>query len=493
MGMLKSIRIQNFKCFEDSANIEIKPLTILCGINSSGKSSILKSLLMLKQSYENIQVTNSATLNGKYTNNGSMNDVIYNQKGDTFSVTTSFVFHEPPVYKKGSNLRLDKQNIAVFKELAKLLKLGKFPGEIFMSVALEIANIEEMNTSSNVIKRIEVGINSSSMKPLKIILQKSRDMSNRDYTIELYNFINTKDNIETDNIEFLKLDGCACYFEGMKLVNIYKENWKYANIFSDIYSIMRCVARAYSSIKHISPLRVEPSRYNIYDEECLNIGENGENVVQVIESMKKRIINVISPPINDRLSIAQKTFNFYDVFRLWTEYIGIRNITTQVDKELLKLSIDKHNIADTGFGVSQVLPIVVEGLLLQDSQTLLIEQPEIHLHPKMQMNITDFLIASTMGNKNIIIETHSDHIINRVVRRIMEDKSDTLKNRIVIYFIDKDIETGKSKIAGSIEINKYKGIVNAPEEFFSQFASETEKIVSIAFNNLKENNFKFED
>ena len=66
MGMLKSITLENYKCFKEETTIDIAPLTVLCGVNSSGKSSILKSLLMLKQSYENVDATNQMTFNGKY-------------------------------------------------------------------------------------------------------------------------------------------------------------------------------------------------------------------------------------------------------------------------------------------------------------------------------------------------------------------------------------------------------------------------------------------
>lgn len=68
--MLKSISLENYKCFKNKTDIDIAPLTVLCGVNSSGKSSILKSLLMLKQSYENTLSFNEITFNGKYVDNG---------------------------------------------------------------------------------------------------------------------------------------------------------------------------------------------------------------------------------------------------------------------------------------------------------------------------------------------------------------------------------------------------------------------------------------
>lgn len=91
MGMLKSISLENYKCFKDKTTIDIAPLTVLCGVNSSGKSSILKSLLMLKQSYENGSTLNSLSLNGKYTNNGLFKDTVYSHKEKSFTISNKFL------------------------------------------------------------------------------------------------------------------------------------------------------------------------------------------------------------------------------------------------------------------------------------------------------------------------------------------------------------------------------------------------------------------
>ena len=78
-------------------------------------------------------------------------------------------------------------------------------------------------------------------------------------------------------------------------------------------------------------------------------------------------------------------------------------------------------IADVGFGVSQLLPILVLGIRSDESSLLLLEQPEIHLHPKLQANLADFLLTLAEQGRRLIVETHSDHFINRLRRRIAED------------------------------------------------------------------------
>jgi len=101
--------------------------------------------------------------------------------------------------------------------------------------------------------------------------------------------------------------------------------------------------------------------------------------------------------------------------------------------------------ADVGFGVSQVLPILVE-LSARSESLLLIEQPEIHLHPAMQSELADLLIESIdeagRGNQ-IIAETHSEHIMLRVQRRIREHSLDA--DQVAVLYVDQD-ESGRAYI-----------------------------------------------
>jgi predicted ATPase len=98
----------------------------------------------------------------------------------------------------------------------------------------------------------------------------------------------------------------------------------------------------------------------------------------------------------------------------------------------------------------------------------LIENPEIHLHPKLQAEIADLLIFALKNDRKIIVETHSEHIINRMRLRIKEDKS--LKKRINIYFFEKHEDASGYQ---EIEVD-YDGRINYwPEEFFDQSYYDT--------------------
>ena len=168
-----------------------------------------------------------------------------------------------------------------------------------------------------------------------------------------------------------------------------------------------------------------------------------------------------------------------DSIQKWLSYFDLGTVEI-TGKEIVRLNISGHNIVDVGFGVSQILPIITQGLNMQKEETFILEQPEIHLHPKMQMKMADFILSLALSEKNVIAETHSDHIINRLCRRIMEN--DELRNIVNIYFIDKD-ENG-NVMYELVNIDKVDGITIENENFFYQFASETEKIVDVGYKNM---------
>jgi predicted ATP-dependent endonuclease of OLD family len=94
------------------------------------------------------------------------------------------------------------------------------------------------------------------------------------------------------------------------------------------------------------------------------------------------------------------------------------------------------SIRDVGFGLSQVLPVLLQGLLADEGDTVLIEQPELHLHPRLQAELADLFIVSAFGDpdadcsKTFIIETHSEHLLLRLMRRMRETSRGTLQDGI---------------------------------------------------------------
>jgi predicted ATPase len=95
-----------------------------------------------------------------------------------------------------------------------------------------------------------------------------------------------------------------------------------------------------------------------------------------------------------------------------------------------------HALADSGFGYSQVLPIIARGLLMGLGGTLVVEQPEVHLNPALQIRISEFFISLVRVGKQVVIETHSEHIVNYLRVRAAEDISGEISEASMILYID---------------------------------------------------------
>ena len=178
----------------------------------------------------------------------------------------------------------------------------------------------------------------------------------------------------------------------------------------------------YAGIKYIAPLRNEPSRIYTISQDKNDVGLYGEFTPQTIYFNKDNNLKYLQPPQNDIFTFHKEDTTFINHLNSWCNYLGIDNIVFNENdeyKEVLKIKIGESNFVDVGFGVSQILPILTTGLLMKQNESLILQQPEIHLHPKMQMNFADFILGLAYTQKNIIIETHSDHIINRLLRRLI--------------------------------------------------------------------------
>jgi predicted ATP-dependent endonuclease of OLD family len=135
-----------------------------------------------------------------------------------------------------------------------------------------------------------------------------------------------------------------------------------------------------------------------------------------------------------------------------------------------------ESLADVGFGISQFLPIIVADLQLSDNSTLIMSQPEIHLHPSVQANLGDYLVKQVKErNKNYIVETHSEYLLNRM--RLLIVKGEIQPEDVAVYYFENSIKDGS--VAHRIEFTKDGRILNAPKGFFETYMIDT---MDIALN-----------
>ncbi len=133
-------------------------------------------------------------------------------------------------------------------------------------------------------------------------------------------------------------------------------------------------------------------------------------------------------------------------------------------------------LSSVGVGVSQLLPVLVLCLLAEPGSVILLEQPELHLHPALQQRLADFFIAMVKSGRQLIVETHSEYMVSRLRRRIVEDPDDDLLDIAKVVFAERDQETGLSSYR-EVELSPYGAIEEWPAGFFDQAAEEERAII----------------
>lgn len=521
--MIKKLQLEYFKGFEDTQQLDLKPLTILSGVNSCGKSTIIQSILMLKQTFERQSLYRTTLLNGQYVHLGSFEDVIHNKESNNivkikFEVNPFKNVRKPPngmdprTYLRPSlrDINFGDRRIQRDGNRERILEIEfglKLPEKSKKSPIVENYTIKA-KTKFEDSTEFDEGL---------IIKFKRKEKDN--YIIQWKNtilppFYGYKKIPIPSNIKEYFCPVCKhkhySYSENGKkhyskyyafegsferkvsffnmipeiILNSEKdENEPSIHILRPIRLIREILQNIFENINYIGPLREEPSRRYIYEEEYFDIGNRGENApfILAIEGDKK-----IHPYyfFNSTLEKWEKVVG--DSLKAgvikWLNYMEISNTyDLKSQEEILRLYLptksDKEvnvTLADVGFGVSQILPILVEGLRIKPNQMLILEQPEIHLHPKLQMQLADFFISMILSGRKILIETHSDHIINRIVRRIIENKENKIISKTNILFF----EVGdKGSVPIKVKIDSDLGIVNWPKGFFDQSADEKKIII----------------
>lgn len=237
------------------------------------------------------------------------------------------------------------------------------------------------------------------------------------------------------------------------------------------------------NVKYLGPLRDEPKA--IYPLEgyadSTDVGFKGENTAAVLEIHKNTKINYIpsSEFLGNNEVKKSKNETLQNAVLDWLIYLGVASNYKTSDKgklghELTVSTDSSDNFQDlthVGVGVSQVLPILVLSLLANSDSTLIFEQPELHLHPKVQTRLADFFISLNILDKQCIVETHSEYLINRLRYLVAISEGDSLAKNSILYFVEKENSLSTYK---EIRINKYGVIKDWPKGFFD----ESEKLAS---------------
>lgn len=441
---MKAIRLQRFKAFEDSGWIEFKPLTLLFGYNSAGKSSILQALLMLKQSLQNPATEVPFVFSSdKGVDLGAFEDVIYQHRIDHRKPMIISLRIEMPEYE---HLLQQNHEISGKNNIDKN-QVSSSSKKDLLEYSVEIS----YNQKQRFIDVVGFSINEANKK---VILNMKKDAPGENakavYYSDYYDVANRKIPVVWYNF----------------LPHV-KSDEQLESLTKITELLLEKVRNVIEKVVNIGPVRDKPQRTMLFTgEKPASVGIGGEDTFKLLYS--------------DRYS--NKSRNLDKKINKWLCNYGYKFEWKMVKSNLgqfvlNELETDKKNgianIVDVGFGISQVLPIAVQLYVMDENGILLIEQPEIHLHAKAQADLADLFIDAVIdGNKCILIETHSENLLLRLRRRIAENKIKS--NEVGIYYISR--QNGTSKVT-PMDLNEYGDIEKMPEDFKNFFLDDFNDIM----------------
>jgi predicted ATPase len=222
-----------------------------------------------------------------------------------------------------------------------------------------------------------------------------------------------------------------------------------------------------------------------------DIGLHGEHTAAVFHNFQHSQVQYIPSLAFTDVRVAQtpKGVSLREAVFDWLTYLDVATKIETKDEgkfgHALAVSLSSemsHDLTHVGVGVSQILPIVVMCLLANRETTFVLEQPELHLNPKVQTRLGDFFLSMSLLGKQCLIETHSEYLINRLRFRAAAAPSDSLSKLMALYFVEK--RHGATAYR-NVKINEFGAIVDWPAGFFDQSQREVEDILLAATRKAK--------
>ncbi|MDB9514496.1 AAA family ATPase [Kamptonema animale CS-326] len=498
---MDSIRVERLRCLGDTGHIQLKPITVLLGQNSSGKSSFLRILPLLKQSVE-LRTIEPILWFGRLVDFGNFDDA--HQTGGEGSIAFSFNFKLESsnygintdfvdlIFSEGAKI-LNTLNITLSLQVSKYKnKEATRTSKIFLQIEdskieLEFGEDDYLTkfwvNSFNVLNVLNLGDKYFSSKfninfLLPTITEKEQKKEYEFNKSFLYSqILNTyvfrlpalfkalTDKIEETIHPKTKLENIIKMVLSFGLgnsENMLKDiqqntfagkSWKSKTqewtietkefkelrdiiiAFAISFIIEKCdeiLANFSKNISYIGPVRATAVRYYRYQGLAVDeVDSQGNNLAMFLRNLNQSQMQSFSAWTLDN-------FGFNPSIKSSIDHISLTICSKDSDKDL--------NIADTGFGFSQILPVITQLWLLSSSNrgnrgtiTYAIEQPELHLHPRLQGTLTDALVKSITAAKDndidlrLMIETHSEVLVNRLGQLIAEGKISPDEINIVLF------------------------------------------------------------
>ncbi len=230
-----------------------------------------------------------------------------------------------------------------------------------------------------------------------------------------------------------------------------------------IYKFNVAIESIPDSFRYLGPLRLDPQLLQSHtraNNSCVPVGRNGENATHLIWHSERENPADAYPTPDGR-----GVFSLTEAISLWLEFLELGSPISfrNLGNAGFETRVGGRPIYNLGTGVSQMFPLLALCLVEQSDRVILIEQPELHLHPSSQQKLADFLVAMIENGRRIVVETHSEYLVTRLRRRVAVDGID--KDKFELVFVEKGGSGSEFKVSKLHETGQFS---YWPEGFFGQ-------------------------
>lgn len=424
--MFSRLRLVNFKAWSDTGDVDLRPITMVLGTNSSGKSSLIQSLLLLKQTARSPDRTVHLNFGGDEVNDlfnfGAFDDVINQQASVPRQFSIEFDF--------------DSRAEGRVSEGTFSCTYGQTSSG---SVAIQSLSLTTGERQFRAVRR-EKGA-------FSIIVddETTPRVKGRNYVPE------RSIAFSADAIAALDKDG---------------------QLVEDLSLAIR---RELEKIIYLGPLRRKPERdYPWNKTKPGDVGSDGRGAIDAL--------------LASALLRGDEQNYVVDGVSRWLKKMGVADrieVRQQGRSSRYELIVHRDgaacNIRDVGIGISQVLPVLVVSYFAPKGSTLVFEEPEIHLHPLAQSSLADlFADVSRERDVQFIVETHSEHLFRRMQTLMAKQKVSS--SDAAMYFVERN---GKKTDLRALDIDEFGRVRNWPDGFFGDAIGETREQARLVFERQK--------
>ncbi len=449
--MINSIEVSNFKAFSKKQKVKLKPITIIYGENSAGKSSLIQSLLLMRQTIDEMSIDDTALITkGKLIDLGNYNEMVFSHdKTKKISISHSFdmkkvvlnkiwnkVIHAieyESIFELDINTRSVKLvniNIYLNNDRSIMIALTKAHDARGASISKRWRTTRNIRrVAPNLFGVEDINFNNEFLEQVMCVINDIREKRKSNiYNDELVEFdvwnnnneylqsINELDNLLLSESKKILFDINGYLIQGIGYIDDSDNAFSLPRLEFKLEDLLMGVSFRYrniiSSITYLGPLREYPERHYIFSGSSpITVGKSGASMSDML-FQNQQLIELVNKWLDEfqiQYTMCINKINDSDISDVYTMRL--------IDK-LTNISVSP---LDVGFGISQILPIIVESLISKN-RVICVEQPEIHIHPKLQAIFGSFLVDCIKQKNQFIIETHSEHILLRLKKLIREKK-----------------------------------------------------------------------